>query len=110
MTASRSNVVAMKLTATVAESRIHAIAEHSGNVIFGDHARDQMVKREIFDSDVLRVLRSGHVDEAPRKTKHGEWQCKVVLKIRGIRSVGVVTIILHGDRLFLKTVEWEDLT
>lgn len=73
MTASRSNVVvAMKLTASVAESRIHAIAEHSENVIFGDHARDQMVKREIFDSDVLRVLRSGHVDEAPLKTKRGE--------------------------------------
>jgi len=29
--------------------------------------------------------------------------------IKGNREVGVVTVILLDDRLFVKTVEWEDL-
>jgi hypothetical protein len=41
-------------------------------------------------------------------TEGGEWQCKIVKHIRGGRDAGVVTIILHDGRLFLKTVEWED--
>lgn len=69
-----------------------------------------MGKREIFDVDVFRVLRQGYVDEAPKLTEFNEWKCKVTLKIRGGRTAGVVTIILHNGKLFVKTVEWEDLS
>jgi len=29
--------------------------------------------------------------------------------LRGVREAGVVLIILKSDRLFIKTVEWEDV-
>ncbi len=33
----------------------------------------------------------------------------MVHKIKGAREAGVITIILTNGRLFIKTVEWEDL-
>jgi hypothetical protein len=100
----------MRLTAAIAEKRIRKIAEVSENVLLSTHAREQMAAREIFDVDVFRVLRQGYVDEAPELTEFNEWKCKVTLKIRGGRTAGVITIILHNGKLFVKTVEWEDLT
>ncbi len=102
-------VTAMRLTASVAQKRIRELAQVTENVIFGPHARQRMKEREIFDVDVLRVLRNGFVDEAPEMTERGEWKCKITLKIRGGRNAGVVTIFLHNGRLFIKTVEWEDV-
>jgi hypothetical protein len=99
----------MRLTAAIAQKRIREIAQVTQNVIFGSHARQRMREREIFDVDVLRVLRQGHVDEPPELTECNEWKCKSTLKIRGTRTAGVVTIILHNGKLFVKTVEWEDL-
>ena len=100
----------MRLTAGIAQTRIREIAQASENVILGMHARQRMQEREIFDVDVLRVLRQGFVDGEPESTEFGEWKCKVTLKIRGSRTAGVVTIILHSGKLFVKTVEWEDVT
>lgn len=105
----KSTVTAMRLTAAVAQKRIRELAEVTENVVFGPHARQRMKEREIFDIDVLRVLRKGFVDDAPEMTERGEWKCKVTLKIRGGRTAGVVTIFLHNGRLFIKTVEWEDV-
>jgi Domain of unknown function (DUF4258) len=106
----KTNIVPVRMTASVAQSRIREIAKVTANVMFGDHALRRMNEREIVDVDVYRTLRDGYVDEAPERTKHGEWQCKVTLKIRGGRTAGVVTIILHNGKLFVKTVEWEDLS
>jgi hypothetical protein len=103
-------VTPMRLTAAVAQKRIRELAQITKNVIWGAHARERMREREIFDVDVLRVLREGTVDEAPELTERNEWKCKVTLKIRGGRTAGVITIILHNGRLFVKTVEWEDLS
>lgn len=58
---------------------------------------------------LLKVLRSGTVEEGPSETEFGELKVKMVLRIRGSREAGVITIILEGHRLFVKTVEWEDL-
>lgn len=102
-------VTIMRLTAAVAQKRIREIALKTENVILGTHARERMSEREIFDIDVFRVLREGYVDEAPELTERSEWKCKVSLKIRGGRTAGVVTIILHNGKLFVKTVEWENL-
>jgi len=33
----------------------------------------------------------------------------MTLEIKRGRTVGVVTIIMHNDMLFVKTVEWEDI-
>lgn len=82
----------------------------SENVILGMHARERMEEREILDVDVFRILRNGHIDEAPELTDRQEWKCKVTLKIRGGRTAGVITVILHNGKLFVKTVEWENLS
>jgi Domain of unknown function (DUF4258) len=103
-------VAEMRLTAAVAEKRIKQIALTTENVIFGTHALERMAEREIFDVDVFHVLRQGYVDEPPEKTAQNEWKCKVTLKIRGGRTAGVITIILHNGKLFVKTVEWESLS
>jgi hypothetical protein len=100
----------MSLTAAVAEKRIRDAARVTANIIWSNHARQRMAERDISDVDVLRILRTGHVSDPPVKTERHEWKCKVVLKIRGARSAGVLTIILYNGKLFLKTVEWEDLS
>lgn len=103
----KSNVAQMRLTPSVAQSRIRKIAENSENVILGNHARDRMIEREILDVEVFRVIRNGDVKGQPELTDFKEWKCKVVLKIRGGRTAGVIIVLLHSGKLFVKTVEWE---
>ena len=110
MQKSKNVVTVMRLTASVAEKRIRGIAQVTENVILGNHARERMIERELFDVDVFRILRQGHVDDAPELTDRNEWKCKITMKIRGGRTAGVVTIILHNGKLFVKTVEWENLS
>src|SRR3989304_2739531 len=104
----KSNVATMRLTPHVVEFRIQKIAKVTENVIFGNHARQRMGERDMTDVDVLRVLRTGSIEGWPEATERNEWKCKMVLKMRGGRTAGVITIILHGNKLFVKTVEWED--
>ena len=69
-----------------------------------------MVAREISDADALKVLREGDIEgEIDTGRSIGEWKCKMVARIKGNRDVGVVTVVVNGQRLFVKTVEWEDL-
>ena len=98
-----------RLTRAVAQARIRAAMKSSANLVWGDHARSRMGERGIFDVDVLRVLRCGYIEDEPSLTKGGEWQCKMTRQIKGGRDVGAVVIFLRDGRLFLKTVEWEDL-
>jgi hypothetical protein len=105
-----SGVAPFKLTRAGAERRIRELADNDNNIIWGEHAQQRMAERDIEDVVVLRVLRCGYVDTEPELTEYNEWQCKVTLKVRGSRVAGVVTIILHNGRLFVKTVEWEDPT
>lgn len=81
----------------------------SDNVIFGDHVFDRMEERGITDIQILDILRTGIVLEQPTKTEYGEWKCKIIKELRGRRDAGVIVIILTNSKLFLKTVEWEDL-
>lgn len=87
-----------------------SLATNTTNVSWSDHALDQMAARDIFDTDVLKVLRTGEIEgEIVPGRSQGEWKCKMVARIKGNRDVGVVTVVCNGNRLFLKTVEWEDL-
>lgn len=99
----------LKLTAASAEKVIHQSAQDADNIIFGNHAMERMSERGIFTTDVLRILRAGWVDGEPEHTDSGEWKCKITLDIKRGRTAGVVTIIMHNDMLFVKTVEWEDI-
>lgn len=92
--------------------RIRALAKKSENVLYTEHALEQMEAREIFDGDVLVIYRSDAASikgEVKKGKRNGEHHCKVVRRIRGNREAGVVTIILPSDKLLVLTVEWEDL-
>jgi hypothetical protein len=104
-----SIVTTFRLTANEAARRIHQTAERTEYVIFGQHALERMEERGITDAQVYEVLRTGHVTEPPALTELGEWKCKIVKQLRGDREAGVVTIILKSGKLFIKTVEWEDV-
>ena len=103
------SVARYRLTPAIAEKRIKALAADSGNISWGQHALGRMEEREIFDEAALRSLRAGHIEGEPELTPRGEWKCKMVRPTKGRREVGVVVIILKTHRLFVKTVEWEDL-
>lgn len=107
--ANPSTVTNFRLTPGEATRRIRQTAEKTEKVIFGDHALERMEERGITDAQVYEVLRKGHVSEPPALTELGEWKCKIVKQLRGGREAGVITIILKSGRLFIKTVEWEDV-
>ena len=68
-----------------------------------------MVERDILDKDVLSTLRDGHLAEPPTLTERREWKLKFTKRLRGRRDVGVIVVILNSvEKLFVKTVEWED--
>jgi len=106
--AERPKVARLRFTAAKARQRINVLAERTNNLIWTDHIRVQMLNRGITTNDVLRVLRTGYVDEDPTETERGEWKCKITKSIRGGRDVGVVTVIWQATRLVLVTAEWED--
>ena len=102
-------VTRYRLTPAIAEKRIKQAAAVSDNIKWSKHALERMELREIFDVDVLRILRDGMISGEPEETPtEGEWKCKMVRRLRGAREAGVVAIILTSNCLFVKTVEWED--
>jgi len=89
---------------------VQETAEDSSKVKFAEHALDRMEERGITTLDTLRVLRSGDIKGPIEAGKNkGEWKCKIVKLMKGTREIGVVTIVMSVGRLFVKTVEWEDL-
>ena len=101
-------VLEYRLTPRAAEGRVRFLAARSGNIAWGDHALERMEEREILDVLVLRVLREGYCQGEPELTVRKEWKCKIVKQVLGSREVGVL-VIIQPSRLFVKTVEWEDL-
>lgn len=100
----------VKLRQKQAEVLIRRISEDTRNIIFGNHATDRMEERGITPNEVIQVLKKGHVYDMPVPgKKKSEWKCKVERHARGNRDIGVVTIIMQEQRLFLVIIEWEDL-
>ena len=89
---------------------VRGAAADSANVKFGNHAFDRMEERGITTLDALRVLRGGDIKgDIEPGANSGEWKCKITKPMKGSREIGVVTIVMSNRRLFVKTVEWEDL-
>jgi Domain of unknown function (DUF4258) len=89
---------------------VQKIAKDSGCVYFGPHSQDRMEERGISTLDALRVLRTGDIKGSVEPGKNtGEWKCKIVKQMKGTREIGVVTLVVNAGRLFIITVEWEDL-
>ena len=106
----RATVREFRLTPERALTRIRDIAADTSKIILGQHAQERMAERGILDIDIYRILRTGHIQGHIEAAKNkGEWKCKIVKRLRGSRDAGVVTIILENGKLFVKTVEWEDI-
>jgi len=97
------------------ERRIRELAQDSRNVrwrskTYETHATARMEWRDITDRMMFDVLRTGYLtgDIEPGKNA-GEWKVKMCKQLKGQREVGVVTIVINLERLFVKTVEWEDV-
>jgi hypothetical protein len=107
---SSRSVLAFRPNPARLAKEVREMAAKSENVSFGEHARERMEERGITDREAIRVLRTGELrGDIETGTKRGEWKCKFVARIKGSREIGVITIVLVNSRLFVKTVEWEDL-
>lgn len=90
---------------------IREIALLDRHIYLGSHTRDRMEERGITRIDALRVLQRGSiVGEILPGRRRGEWKCKIVARLKGSRDIGVVTIVVEEKKVFVKTVEWEDLS
>jgi hypothetical protein len=104
-----SKVAKFRLTAAIAEIRIHEVSQATEKVKLSHHARLRMLEREISMTEVYRILRLGTVETQPIKTERGDWKCKITLPLRGRRTGGVVVALnCTKMQVTLMTVEWED--
>jgi hypothetical protein len=88
---------------------IRFLVEHTEKVIFSEHAEERMDERGITTTDVYRTLERGSITGPIRPGKLSkEWVCKVTYRVRGSRDVGVVTVVIGAEALWINTVEWED--
>jgi hypothetical protein len=77
----------------------------------GQARRERIAQRDIDIGDAVEVLRIGEI-EGPIEpgADPGEWVCKVTAKPdKSSRRLGVAVVVIRDDRLFFKTVEWEDV-
>ena len=103
-----------RLRTDEAERVIRERARVSSRVKISAHARQRLNERGdvgviVTVQDVLNILLTGVVAESP--VRDGDkWKVKVEKRVKETRDIGVVTLILEADdRVFVKTIEWEDV-
>ena len=82
----------------------------SSKVKLSQHARDQMIDRNIVARDIYRALEFGDpVGPLELGKTRGEVKLIVTFKPRGMRELGIVTIVVTAtEKVFVKTVMWKD--
>lgn len=104
-----NSVVKFRLTASAAQQRVREISKDSSFLIWTDHIDQRMTERGIDTDAVLRILRTGDVEDDPAEgNKTGDWKIKIVRTMGTGRTAGVVTVLLENGCLVLITAEWED--
>ena len=107
----KRRVVAFRPNVADLEAIVREIAALDRHVYLGSHTRERMEERGITRIDAIRVLQRGSIcGDILLGRSRGEWKCKVVARLKGSRDIGVVTIVVEEKKLFVKTVEWEDLS
>ncbi|WP_448149049.1 DUF4258 domain-containing protein [Labrys miyagiensis] len=97
------------------EKTIRRLAADSENVRwrarhYETHAESRMEWRDITDQMMFEVLQTGSIKGSIEPGRNpGEWKVKMCKQMKGRREVGVVTLVINQARLFVKTVEWEDI-
>jgi hypothetical protein len=99
----------VRLTVAKAQKEVRRLAAVSANVIWTNHAYEQMERRGIDADDVLKVLRGGYVDEEPEPGNGPlDWKARINLRLKDRREVVVVTVIQDNKRLIVVTAFWRD--
>jgi hypothetical protein len=105
-----ANTVEFKPRPETLRTLVHKLSVTTANIAWGRHAQERMTLRGITDKYALDALRHGMVKgEIQAGSNPGEWKVKMTHRAKGRREVGVVVIAVRNERLFVKTVEWEDL-
>jgi hypothetical protein len=110
-----NNVATLRPRPSALEALVRKLAQDSANVrwrsqSYETHAESRMLWRDITDKMMFEVLRTGFIKgEIEPGRDPGEWKVKMCKQMKGQREVGVVTVVINSQRLFVKTVEWEDL-
>jgi hypothetical protein len=92
------------------QEMVRRLARDTKNIKWSRHALQRMDERGITDKYAVDVLRHGSQKGAAEGGDNpGEWKVKMTCQMKGRREVGVVVITVRNARLFVKTVEWEDL-
>lgn len=74
----------LPLTSVRALTQVRLIAANTSLIRWTAHVRDQMCARDITDADVLKILRTGDIEQEPIQGKNdGEWKVKVTRKLSG---------------------------
>lgn len=104
-----ARIIQLRLKREQIESRVRELAG-KGCVAFGEHSLERLAERGISDVQAIRVFVRGEMrgDPVPGR-RAGEWKVKFVDAVRGNREVGVVSVLIRNERLYVTTVEWEDL-
>ncbi len=106
----QQNVTQIRPKLADIHATIRSLAEEDKFVFLSRHARERMDLRSITRIDLIRVLKTGHIDGPILLGENaGEWKCKVVAKVKGSREIGVVTLVIDNKKILVKTAEWEDL-
>lgn len=107
--ADHSKVSKLRLTRAVAQTKVRAAARDTSRLRWSTHILERMQERDIDDTEVLRVLRIGEVEEDPVEgSKPNEWKVKITHKLSTGRVAAVVAVLMEDGRLRLVTTEWED--
>lgn len=95
----------MRMTDEALRRKIARIAADSVRVQVTAHARKRMRERHILLTQVLAVLRRGHIDEPASCNVHGHWQCTLMLRCAGdeVRIVAVVETNGAGEVVIVLT-------
>lgn len=105
-----SVVTPISISVRTVESMVRRLAQDTDNIAWSDHAMNRMIQRNISDVVAVDVLRKGAaVGDVEAGQNPGEWKIKMTHPVKGRREVGVVVLTVRNARLFVKTVEWEDL-
>jgi hypothetical protein len=81
----RPKVLRFEMNDATLRRKIAEIAADSSRVVITAHAKQRMRKRSVLLTQVLYVLRRGHVVEPAHLDIHGCWKCALECLVSGDR-------------------------
>ena len=103
-----SEPILLRMSAASIQRIVRERSDASERVVITDHAQIRMEERGFTIDDVLTILRRGGVFTPPAKNERGDWQADVERRMPGGREAVAITVVPHGQFLYVRTVMWRD--